>query len=105
MSYQTLDYYLAIQHDCQTIEDVEEAELLGILPGGATEELEDLFPTEEELLTDKALREYLFVENEFMTEEELAESHEYPPLLKGILMSRTPEEIQGFYAFLAEYKD
>lgn len=105
MSYQTLDYYSAINHGCKTIEDVEDAELLGILPGGATEELQDLFPTEEEYVTDQALRDYLFVENEFLTEEELSESYDNPSLLKRVLLSLEPGQILGFYDYLNSYED
>ena len=105
MSYQTLDYYSAITHGCKTIEDVEDAELLGILPGGATEELQELFPTEEEYVTDQALRDYLFVVNEFITEEELVESYDNPALLRRSLMTLEPAQIYEFYTFLSSFQD
>ena len=105
MSYQTLDYYSAITHGCKTIEDVEDAELLGVLPGGATEELQGLFPTEEEYVTDQVLRDYLFAENEFITEEELAESYDNPALLRRVLMSLEPARILEFYNYLSNFED
>ena len=104
MSYQSLDYNSAISNGCRTIEDVEEAELLGVLPGGATEELQDYFPTEEEEHLNQALRDYLFVENEYITEAELVESYDYPHLLRYKLSELgTDVSSDFFFSFLPTY--
>ena len=97
MSYQSLDYYNAISHGCTTIEDVETAELIGVLPGGSTNELQDLFPTRRELKEQEILRDYLWVEHEYITESQLSDSYDYPDLLQRFLSKQEPEVIADYY--------
>lgn len=106
MSYLSLDYDLALSHGCQTIEDVEAAELSGVLPGGCTQELDHLFPTDEEFILYKALREFLFVENDFITEAQLVDSYDFPDLLRSYLSDLGTDVVSYFFlTFLPSFQE
>lgn len=96
---------MANSQGCSTIEDVEEAELIGALPAGTTEILagNPSFPSEKEVLFHSALRDFLWVENDFIDESELAESYDNPSLLEYALASLKPEEQKSFMLLWTNY--
>ena len=96
---------MAYSQGCSTIEEVEEAELIGALPAGTTEILagSPSFPSQKEVDFHSALRDFLWVEHEFITEDELAESYDNPRLLELALASLKPEEQKSFMSFWNNY--
>ena len=96
---------MAHSQGCSTIEEVEVAELVGALPAGTTEILagSPSFPSKQEVDFFSALRDFLWVENEFITEQELADSYDNPKLLEYALTDQSPEDQKSFMNFWSNY--
>jgi hypothetical protein len=95
---------MAMSLGCETIEDVEYQEMIGALPAGTADSLSMYgdMPSflEKQRLT--ALRDFLFVENDYITEEQLADSYTYPQLLRDCLSQQDPEVVSEYLLFEAE---
>jgi hypothetical protein len=98
---------MAMSLGCETIEDVEYQEMIGALPAGTSDNLSMYgdMPSRVDKQRHELLRDFLFVDNEYIDEEQLAESFESPHFLQVWLSKQGPEVMAEYIRLESEVLD